>query len=26
VVKTLGADRWSAILSDLNRAALALNN
>lgn len=26
VVKTLGADRWSAILSDLDRAALALTN
>jgi DNA-binding MarR family transcriptional regulator len=26
VVKTLGEDRWSAILSDLDRAALALGN
>ena len=26
VVKTLGPRRWSAILSDLDRAALALNN
>jgi DNA-binding MarR family transcriptional regulator len=26
VVKTLGARRWSAILSDLDRAAVALNN
>jgi len=26
VVKTLGEHRWSAILSDLDRAALALNN
>jgi hypothetical protein len=25
VVKTLGKKRWSAILSDLERAALALN-
>lgn len=26
VVRTLGPRRWSAILSDLDRAALALNN
>src|SRR5262245_50627118 len=26
VVKTLGRQRWSSILSDLDRAALALNN